>query len=278
MSCLRKLFYFALIAMTALFLGCGTSDDSDGSGTGTGSDTDGRGTSDRDTGSSVGTDAGADVGGGGGVCGAATPCAGNADCTSTEFCNAGCCSPRTDPGETDTGGGGGEPCGDLTFEGECVGETVRWCAEGTAAEIDCSAFYPAEAATGTCEHISVEFGYYCAVQPGDVCLFSADGEVQPAFCTGTEPGCILGAETVCQENVGTCTEADDGTCRDALMIAVCAEGQPIAFDCAAFSGSCSEGACIDQGEGGTCGAIGDATFTCADGLVCNADTGVCEAS
>jgi len=279
MKTYRSLIPLALLSLLLFAIGCGSSDDSDGNG-GSETDDNDRGTTSRDTGLGGQDDAAtADTGSGGGACGAATPCSGNNDCAEDEYCNVGCCAERTGGGETDTGGGGsGVPCGELTYEGECEGTTVRWCQDGNAEEIDCATMYPAESATGSCEHISEEFGYWCAVQPGDTCVYSSNGELIIAFCTGTEPACILsGATQNCRENIGACTEADEGTCDDnGILIVGCAEGQPVGFDCVIDGGSCATDRCIDQGAGGICGTIGDVEFTCADGLTCGTESGTCE--
>lgn len=277
MKTFRSLIPLALLSLFFLTIGCGTSDDGDGNGGNEGNGNADRGSTERDTGGGTDDAATADTGSGGGACGAATPCSANSDCAEDEYCNVGCCAERTG-GTEDTGGGSGVPCGELTYEGECDGETVRWCQDGNAEEADCTAMFPAEAATGTCEYISAEFGYWCAVQPEDTCVFSSGDQVIVAFCTGTEPGCILsGAAQACRENIGACTEADEGACDDnGILIVGCSEGQPVGFDCVIDGGSCSTDRCIDQGVGGVCGTVGSVEFTCAADLTCSPDTGLCE--
>jgi hypothetical protein len=93
-------------------------------------------------------------------------------------------------------GGGASPssddCGGLTYQGECVGSTVRWC-EGGVREVDCSA-------TGeVCAWESDAIGYNCV--PAPPAPWCGDGT-----CNGGE-GC-----GTCARDCGACPpECGDGT-------------------------------------------------------------------
>ena len=52
-----------------------------------------------------------------------------------------------------------DACGDITFEGECQGDTAVWCNSGALQSLDCSA------AGKGCGFVSDEVGYYCTDEP-----------------------------------------------------------------------------------------------------------------
>ena len=197
-------------------------------------------------------------------------------------------TPSEDTSEADTAveeDAGGEDdvtveqgCGDLTYQGECAGNTVRWCDDetNTVAEIDCAERF-GDLATGTCEYFDEEFGHWCAVQVGDPCLFALGGEPQAEFCVpGDGTACLIGSEaSECVTGVGSCEdEVDDGTCQGDIYIFVCSITQIAGVDCAASGGTCDADldACVDLEAGAACGDLGvdgAEPFTCAEGLVCD---------
>lgn len=173
-----------------------------------------------------------------------------------------------------------DACGGLTFEGACDGTVVRWCDDGEILEGDCRDMFPAPA-TGSCEHISEAYGYGCAVQPGDSCLYvDGEGSSVTAFCAGVEPGCVFLAEggAECREHVGVCHPADLGACTgDGALILGCEgadadvdriEGQPTVAPCGEWGGECELYACTDLDAGAQCVEDGAITLTCADVLDC----------
>ncbi len=69
----------------------------------------------------------------------------------------------------------GTGCGDITFEGECQGDTVVWCQNGELATKDCST------SSQSCGFASAETGYWCVDAVATSCegscgeLFGSDG-------------------------------------------------------------------------------------------------------
>jgi hypothetical protein len=173
-----------------------------------------------------------------------------------------------------------DACGGLTFLGECDGTVVRWCEDGEILEGDCLDMFPPPA-TGSCEHISQAYGYGCAVQPGDGCLYQdGGGNSITAFCAGTQPGCVFQAEggALCEEHVGVCHPADVGACLgDGALVLGCQgadsdvdriEGQPTVAPCGDWGGECHLGGCSELSAGAQCVEEGAVTLTCADVLDC----------
>jgi hypothetical protein len=247
--------------LTFLLVACGSGDDTGETtgGTDAGSDTSGEGeVAEEDT-------------GGGGLCGEATPCRGNSSCTDEEYCSAGCCAPRTtvDP---DTGGGG-EACGDVTFQGECQGNTAVWCDEGTLGRVDCTGFVP-EGNTGTCEFINDDFGFWCTTAENDPCYFTGDDGPVTFLCAGDDPACVLSTEgSACLTNIGTCSDDDEGCYDDTNILLGCGQEQPILYNCDSNGGTCDDGGddpiCVDIPEAEECI---DGLLECADGLACEGQT------
>lgn len=262
---------FALFAACAL-VACG--DDTtvvNGEDTGATSDTDSAGDTGTDT---PGSDAAADAS----MCESGFECVRLSDCAdagmTSPSCVAGCCEESTvEPPDPP------QDCGDITFQGECEGTVVRWCGEddvGNEAlqEIDCATFFEG-GQTGTCEEFTADFGFFCAAAIGDSCL-SQGGTL---LCAGTDPaGCLISDLTVADGSACTVFEADcaitdDGEfteyCEGDHAVIDCNVDQPVAFDCAAFTGSCSEGACVDVQPGGPCW---DGGPSCAAGLNCEGES------
>lgn len=175
--------------------------------------------------------------------------------------------PDPDGGAVMDGGGtpdAGDNCGPITPEGECQGSEVVYCNEGTVERIDCAMDYDPPAA---CVLIEASYGVDCAVATGDGCLYldENDDYVQ-TFCQGTGAGCVETPNDVtCAPGVGACTETDIDHCRGDRLITDCLINQPYVIDCAAYGGTCSEGACRGVPTGSFC----DPTLIqCADGNDC----------
>ena len=165
-----------------------------------------------------------------------------------------------------------EGCGEVTFQGECDGSVVRYCADDTTlVEEDCAVDF---GESFTCGYISEEFGNYCVLPAGDSCLIDLGEGAQPWFCAGTEPGCVIGAggESACTENVGICDPAVEvAVCDGNLLVQACQQTQPFAIDCDALGGTCGEAQCSGLPVDAIC--VAD-LLNCAEGLTCNGE-GVC---
>lgn len=234
-----------------------------------------------DTGTADTTDTGADTPdedtqADGGVCESGFECLRLSDCAgaglTTPSCVAGCCVEGTpvDPPDPPA------ECGDITFQGECEGTVVRWCdPDDGLQEIDCATEFFDGGQTGSCEEFTADFGFFCAAAIGDVCLRQGGS----LLCGGTDPaGCVItdletpdGSACTVFEADCVSPEGDDfpGYCEGDLAVFGCNVDQPFAFDCAAFTGSCSDGNCIDIQPGGPCWEDGP---TCAGGLTCEGET------
>ena len=174
------------------------------------------------------------------------------------------------------------PCGDVTSLGECDGRTVRFCIEGALQEIDCSAYYRDVGGTGSCEFISADLGYFCALQAGDACVFAdAGGSPMVELCAGTNAACVLLAErSECRVDVGACTgDETTGVCNGDNLLLDCIQTQPYGVDCAALGGGTCDaagtlGSCVGLGEGSGCraGTPTAPALSCAGGLTCEGET------
>jgi len=113
----------------------------------------------------------------------------------------------------------GSACGDLTFEGTCEGDTVRWCENGEARELDCGSStltcgdYDLEGQTikacvddgtaGDCG--SVTFEGECQ---GDTVVWCDNGSLQTKDCASEDKACDL-----INDSVGYwCTEREQTSC------------------------------------------------------------------
>lgn len=257
---------FALALASAFLFACG--DDSttvigeggEGGGSGDPADTGGDTAAETDAGTGDETSSGCDD----------RACTSSRDCGAGFVCQDGCCVENS--GTPDAGGGGTtEPCGDVTFQGECQGDEAVWCQDGALQRINCATdFLPGIA--GECRFFDDEFGYYCALPVDAACLVDlGDGSgPQPIFCAGDDPGCILTEDAaVCTENVGPCTPdsvPEGGACVGDVLALVCNVNQPVGYDCAAFGGTCADAGCVDLPEGAPCDT--DDVLACGDGLEC----------
>jgi hypothetical protein len=149
------------------------------------------------------------------------------------------------------GGGGvtpGVPCGDITWEGCCEGQTLRYCYDGSLGTIDCSA--NSDPSGQYCGWIGAD-GYDCTSAPTEGAL--------PRACGGS----------VCTPSCGARQCGDDGcggSCGTCTGGRVCSP-----------AGVC-ESACEPQCGDRVCGpdpVCGLSCGTCAAGLVCNTALNAC---
>jgi MYXO-CTERM domain-containing protein len=164
-------------------------------------------------------------------------------------------------------------CGMVTPEGECDGNTVRYCDETATppalTTYDCTIdFDPA----AICQTISAEYGVDCAMPTGGECVFTdPDDNLVQVFCQGRGAGCVeTSTGSACVTGTSTCTVDDVGTCAGQRALVDCAEGQGWYLDCPSFGATCSDGACVGVPEGGTCGDGLEcaATLMCSDEFEC----------
>lgn len=191
-----------------------------------------------------------------------------------------------DAGVPDDAGMETTGCGDVTVQGLCEGNVLKYCGQGDElVTADCSTeYFPEDITSGTCVMIDDQYGYDCALPTNEPCAFQGQQGLIPTFCSVPTDGCVVDfaseAGFVCTPNVPACTQADPypPTCNGDLLYVGCLPGdQPLAFDCASAGGTCASGAC-EIAEGGQCDGQ---TFVCASGTTCEGATqqslGVCTA-
>jgi|GEM_PF-793757 len=160
------------------------------------------------------------------------------------------------------------PCNGITLQGECEGNTVRFCANDEVIEYDCSVRFPDTNAT--CGEVSAEYGFDCIFAEGDSCSWAnGEGQTLATFCPPGD-GCLLdGAENaVCVDAIGTCT-ADDvasgPTCIGNNVMLRCDENTPHGIQCPQGS-VCSDATCGAIPAGGYCDDSG--FYACGPNLTC----------
>jgi hypothetical protein len=163
------------------------------------------------------------------------------------------------------------PCGDVTFHGECQGNVLRYCFQGSLVEEDCAAPFNN---SGTCDFLGDESGHHCVVAPGGDCDDPRPTSFSALLCGGSEGGCVtLSGGSICQEGQSACEGSEVGSCRGDSFLAACQETQPWLLDCADLGGQCADAqGCVDLGPGATC----EGPLRCADGLTCT--EGVCDSA
>ncbi len=131
------------------------------------------------------------------------------------------CNPNANPPE---------PCGDLTWEGCCDGQTVRWCQDGVLNTENCNS------ADGQCGWLSSEGYYWCgtngSADPSGTFPISCDSTCTPS-CSGKECG-----SDGCGGSCGTCNAGE--SCSAGLCVAGCVP-------------NCTGLECGSDGCGGSCG-------------------------
>jgi hypothetical protein len=239
--------------------------------------------------------------------GASTSDASGADTSGASGADTSGASDSDSAGGGDTSGG--TPCGDITEEGTCEGDTLRFCRDGALLTFDCRAgYFEAELfgeVTGTCQLINDSYGYDCVVATGDTCVGAQShgdhSDYFPVLCAGQRQGCVAAAEDqfVCKADVGACEAgAVEPFCLGDVLVLECAQSQPIGFDCVAMGGKCEvhegEAVCGDLPQGAAChihdhdheepdpghehnhGGFEPIT-ECAEGLTCDPVTETCQA-
>ena len=164
--------------------------------------------------------------------------------------------------------GGGSDCGDIDLAGQCDGNVLSYCSNGSPVTVDC-------AAQGKVCGFDEQFDWYDCLESGGCvpdCAGKAAGE--PDGCGGTcagDPGGECG-------DITTAGECDGDTLK------YCSNGAVQSFDCTEFgkvcgfdeqfdwydcvddgscTPSCAGAECGDDGCGGSCGG-------CGAGAVCEA--------
>jgi len=158
-----------------------------------------------------------------------------------------------------------DPCGGISFEGCCEGDTVKWCENGEIAEVPCPEAAQGGQADGPkCGWLASEGYYWCdntgAAEP-------TGAFPQPCGpCTADCTGKVCGSDG-CGGSCGTCGGGE-----------ACQAGA-----CVACTPSCNGKVCGDDGCGGSCGECANGQF-CVQGA-CSAtacgdvtDVGCCDAS
>jgi len=166
---------------------------------------------------------------------------------------------------------GGVPivCGALDDEGACFGETAAWCSgpndDGQGAALDTRAFDCASH-DATCVEVG-GVGAWCVAPLGSPCALDGETRVAQLGCGALQLDLALGCdlEEGCRAASVPCPPAGATSCAgDTLVLSCAAFGQPLVVRC---TGVCSEGRCLDQGEGSLCDAE---RLSCAEGLTCSA--------
>ncbi len=183
--------------------------------------------------------------------------------------------------DTDTGSGDGADvsddvdaaasCSNTSARGRCDGSVLSRCVAGVIQSRDCATYF---GVPGACVRVSEDYGFECAVETGQTCLFVLDDE-RPvtAFCADPGAGCVSEADgNACESDVGTCEESDIGTCRGERLVMGCNVGSPTLLDCADFGGTCDDEQCVGLPADARCS---EGVLVCGDGLVC--DDEQCEA-
>ena len=150
-----------------------------------------------------------------------------------------------------------DACDGLTYEGCCVGDTLRYCLEGVVEEMGCNTPDNPDSICGWfAGSDAYAMGYYCGAEqdPDGQPLLDPAGDPSGAFPLACEGACV----PVCDGKV--C--GDDGC---GGVCGACGPGQTCSVDGAACEGVCQpacEGkVCGDDGCGGVCG-------TCDEGADC----------
>lgn len=146
-------------------------------------------------------------------------------------------------GEGGEGEGEGEGCNGVSAEGDCNGDLVERCVDGSFVEtFDCNSS-PFPSGQTDCQFISAVDRVDCAVQAGAQCIL--DG-TQRALCQGSSGGCRLDDTTsgTCVSSAALCSSSDEFQCIGERFIVNCLDeagfgsGQPLYVDCAFSGGNC----------------------------------------
>jgi MYXO-CTERM domain-containing protein len=158
----------------------------------------------------------------------------------------------------------GVPCGQVTFLGECDGDTVRYCArDNQLVEVDCADEFGSGATCGLADCTADGcLGYFCVARNGQACdeILGCD--------VGAGQGCVDGTcagSTACDPDAFTPTCDGDllSYCAYTVGRNDCSEGDTQPYVC----GNTSAGT---PGCLGTAGGLCDPSngFECATGFDC----------
>lgn len=162
-------------------------------------------------------------------------------------------------------------CGDITFEGQCTGATMRFCAdEGTPTErIETYSCFDGEVCGEMRPGVD---GCVGAQGQGDVCWNPQSGDTSVSFCGGNDGG--LACELEIDDGIGRCVVNNDycdvsatgPECSGNRLMLYCYQSQPVILNCSDYGGQCSDnlGACTGVDRYQPC----DETLRCAQGLQC----------
>ncbi len=209
------------------------------------------------------------------------PCAADADCTTSNFCDAGTCKPKIVNGQA------------CTTAGTCQS---GFCVDGVCCNTACNGICQAcSAATkasgtgdGTCDNAAAGQDPHDSCPDDGAASCKRDGSCDGAgACADYATGTQCGAPSCSGNSATTHTCNGSGTCIDApidcgaypCVSGVCAGKCTTSADCSS-SGWCDAGTCKARHANGAACATGDecASTICADGVCCNAGcTGTCEA-
>jgi len=166
----------------------------------------------------------------------------------------------------------GSSCGTVSYIGECVGDSVRYCSGDSVATIDCTTQYGAFATCGLLDCTDVNagcLGYFCVLRDGEAC--GGDGDL--TCDVEADQGCINSAcasSTACDPATysSQCNGHALTTCGYTINERDCSGGGATPRTCGVTSNGSS--ACVGL-EGDTCG--GTIGRECTLGLRCS--SGVC---
>ncbi len=174
-----------------------------------------------------------------------------------------------------------EGCGDLTYQGCCMGNgDLAWCEDGYVCSLPCSENQPPQNTCGW----NAEEGYYDCGQTGA----DPSGE-HPLECPACTPDCTgkvcgNGGCPLMPGACGTCDTCGE-ECVDGQCVFTACEGKECGDDgCGGSCGTCAEGdVCVDGEcctpacDGKNCGpdGCGGECGTCGDGFYCD-DTQNCK--
>lgn len=162
-------------------------------------------------------------------------------------------------------------CGDITFEGQCTGATMRFCAdEGLATErIETYSCFDGEVCGEMRPGVD---GCVGAQGQGDVCWNPESGDNAVSFCGGNGGG--LACELEIDDGIGRCVVNNDvcdvsatgPECSGNRLMLYCYQSQPVILNCSDYGAQChnSIGACTGVDRYQPC----DETLRCAGGLQC----------
>ena len=172
-------------------------------------------------------------------------------------------------------------CGDVTGQGECDGDTLRYCAnEGTAGET-IETFNCGQESLKCGEMRPDTFGCVGAVGLGATCWDAQQNNGEVSYCGGDDG--TLACELDVYWGEGTCVRSNEicdapvgaaPTCSGNRLMLFCSVAQqPVLLNCTDYGANCSDSAnaCVGVDRGEPC----DANLRCATGMFCGPQ-GICD--